>query len=127
MNEKDFTILIVDDEEDIRKTLSQYLEMDGYKTITASGAREAIQLIQGKHIDFIISDVQMPDGDGIELLIHVRKINPSIPVVVLVTGQTQLTKAEALKLGANDLRQKPINLDLLEEYIVNASLEKGGV
>lgn len=127
MNTQNFTILIVDDEKDIRKTLSLYLEMDGYKTITASGAREAIQLIQGEVVDFIISDVQMPDGDGIELLTHIRKTNPVIPVIVLVTGQTQLTKEEAIKLGANDLLMKPINLEILEEYILNTSLNKGAV
>lgn len=120
MKTSEFCILVVDDEQVLRENLGKTLALDGYKILFASGGREAIEIVKTQAIDFIISDVRMPHGDGIELLQEVRKINPDIPVVVLVTGFTELTKESALSMGAIDLLQKPINLDTIELYIQSA-------
>lgn len=117
---EDFTLLIVDDEAGIRKNLEKHFSLDGYNILSASNGNEAIDLINKYDIHFIISDLRMPGGDGEELLSEVRRLHPSLPVIVMVTGYSELTKDEAIKRGALDLIAKPIDLKLLENYVEEA-------
>ena len=114
---KDFNLLIVDDEDGIRKALLAHFKMDGYNIFTASGGNQAIEIVKNNKIDFIISDIRMPEGDGEMLLDKIREMNPEIPVIVVVTGFAELSKEEAVEKGALDLLAKPIDLDLIEKYI----------
>ena len=117
---KDFNLLIVDDEDGIRKTLSSHFKMDGYNIFTASGGYQALEIVKENRIDFIISDIRMPEGDGEMLLEKVRELNPEIPLIVMVTGFAELSKEKAIEKGALDLLAKPIDLDLIEKYIQEA-------
>jgi len=114
---EDFTILIVDDEERLRQSLKKHFKLDNYNVLTAGGGYEALDIINEKKIDFVISDIRMPEGDGEMLLKKIRELNPKIPMIVMVTGFAEMSKEEAIKGGALDLLAKPIDIDLLEEYI----------
>jgi len=116
-NPEDFHILIVDDEEGIRRVLSQHFEIDGYTIFTASGGNEALEIVKHHKIDFVITDIRMPNGDGETLLEKIREIDPNIPVVVMITGFAELTREEAIRKGALDLLLKPVDLGVIEKYI----------
>lgn len=114
---EDFTLLIVDDEEGIRKSLEGHFSLDGYRVLTAAGGVEALEIIKKEPIDFVISDIRMPEGDGVSLLKDVRRHNPDVPVIIMVTGFSEFTKEEAVSLGAMDLLSKPFDLDVIDKYI----------
>ncbi len=113
----EITILIVDDEPGIREILTENFELDGFKVISASGANEAIDIFPNQKIDFIISDVRMPAGDGVSLLKHLREKHPNFTHIVLASGFAEITVEEVKRLGAIDLITKPANLDDLLELI----------
>lgn len=110
-NPKDITVLIVDDEEDIRETMKLNMELDDFNVLVASGGNEAIQTLTSNHVDFIISDIRMPDGDGFSLLNHVKKNYPNIPHIVLVSGYSEITAEEVKASGGIDLISKPPNIN----------------
>lgn len=117
MKPEDFNLLIVDDEEGLREVLVMNFEMSGYNIFQASGGLEAIEIVKSNRIDFIISDIRMPDGDGVSLLEKIREIDPNIPIIVMVTGFAEITREEIIKKGALDLLEKPYDIELLESYI----------
>jgi two-component system response regulator (stage 0 sporulation protein F) len=80
------TVLIVDDEKSIRDLLSKILTREGYQTLTAGDGIEALQSIITKEIDLVVSDVIMPESDGIDLLIKARKAKPGIPFILISGG-----------------------------------------
>ena len=106
-------ILIVDDEEAICSILTQRLTKEGYSCLTASNGVEALNLFYKDAISLIISDIEMPEMDGIELLRRVKAINTNISIVMMA-GYSQIEMAvEAMRLGAYDSIVKPVNLDLV--------------
>lgn len=112
-NPKDITVLIVDDEKDIRETMKLNMELDDFNVLIASGGHEAIQVLTNNYVDFIISDIRMPEGDGVSLLNYVKKYYQSIPHVVLVSGYSEITAAEVKDLGGIDLISKPPDINNL--------------
>lgn len=128
-------ILVVDDEEDMRTTLAILLEAEGYTVITAMNGHGAMERLKKEPVDMVVSDIRMPDMDGIELLQQAKAVNPTIPVV-MVTGYGSAELAvEAMKLGAFDYLQKPFDnerlYDVVRSALSQASLQrsaaKGGV
>jgi DNA-binding NtrC family response regulator len=117
---EDFNLLIVDDEEQIRETIKTHFELDDYAVQTAASGNEALEIVLKSHIDFIISDVRMPDGDGVFLLEKVREVKPDIPIIVMVTGFAEITREDAIKKGALDLINKPYSLADMEELVMDA-------
>lgn len=117
MGKESLSILIVDDEPNIRDGISQHFLLDGHQTFTAKSGSDAIEIVKKHQIDFVITDIQMPDGDGEWLLEEIRRIDPNIPIVVLISGFTNLTKEQAISKGALDLLVKPIDMERLESYI----------
>lgn len=107
------TILVVDDEADLRNLLSQSLRMFGAEVIEATSGNTAWALIQtlppGK-VSAIVSDVRMADGDGIELMTRVRDFAGALPKVVLITGYADMPEAEILARGAAKILAKPFRL-----------------
>ncbi len=102
------TLLIVDDEPIIRQLCSQALTK--YKVLLANDGCSALQLYEQESIDIILSDVMMPNTNGLELLAHVKTHNPD-QAVILMTGYTEKDVIlQALKSGADDFISKPINL-----------------
>lgn len=116
-NPCDILVLVVDDEAGIRETLTTNLELDGFKTLSASCGNEAIDLLKNNAIDFVVSDVRMPKGDGVTLLKEIKKRYPDIPQVVLISGFAEVSADEVKQLGAVDLMLKPPNIDKLIELI----------
>lgn len=107
------TILIVDDEEDMRFILKSILDSKGYTTYVAANGRQALEACLRISIDAIISDVRMPDMDGVELLQKVREKWTKIPVVFLTTGYADINEEQALALGANGLVSKPFDINTI--------------
>jgi DNA-binding NtrC family response regulator len=116
-------ILIVDDEQSYRQLLSLVFEGDGHSIRTASNGREALTLLQEEPADVIISDVKMPDMDGIEMLRAVRETHPDLGVILMTAFASVETAREAFKLGADDFIQKPFDVEELK-LIVRKTLEK---
>jgi len=116
-------VLIVDDEQSYRQLLSLVFESDGHTIRTAMNGRAALELLQTEPADIIISDVKMPDMDGIELLRSVRETQPDLGVVLMTAFASVETAREAFKLGADDFIQKPFDVEELK-LIVRKTLEK---
>ena len=106
------TILIVDDEIDLRDALEFEFEMMELKVLKASGGIEALEIIKkGPRIDLVLSDIRMPKGDGIELLKAIRKLDPKIPIVAMITGFSNMPDAKLLQFGATKVFHKPIKIE----------------
>jgi two-component system response regulator PilR (NtrC family) len=117
------SILIVDDEQSYRQLLSLVFEGDGHSIRTAMNGREALELLQAEPADVIVSDVKMPDMDGIEMLRAIRETLPDTGVVLMTAFASVETAREAFKLGADDFIQKPFDVEELK-LIVKKTLEK---
>ncbi len=85
------SILIVDDEEDLRELLSEYLEDFGLETQTAKTGNEALQKIKNEHFDIVVTDLQMPGMTGGELIKEIKKLSLPHPKILLLTGHILLT------------------------------------
>jgi len=116
-------ILIVDDEQSYRQLLSLVFESDGHSVRTAMNGREALERLQVEPVDVIVSDVKMPDMDGIEMLRAIRETQPDLGVVLMTAFASVETAREAFKLGADDFIQKPFDVEELK-LIVKKTLEK---
>ena len=110
----DGTILIADDDKSIRKVLSQALIRAGCKVQTTASLSTLIRWVKEGKGDLIISDVFMPDGNGIEALSEIKSIRPSLPVIIISAQNSILTAVEATQATAFDYLSKPFDLiDLL--------------
>ncbi len=116
-------ILIVDDEQSYRQLLTLVFEEQGNTVRTAMNGRQALELLAVEPSDIIISDVKMPDMDGIELLRAVRETHPDLGVILMTAFASVETAREAFKLGADDFIQKPFDVEELK-LIVRKTLEK---
>ena len=85
-NREDFNILIVDDEEELVASLKTNFELEGYRVFTAFGGYDALEIVNSEEIDFVLSDIRMPEGDGEMLLKKLQFSNPEIPVVLIISG-----------------------------------------
>lgn len=116
-------LLIVDDEQGMRQLLSHVFTRAGHEVRAAENGARALELLRGQPADLIISDVKMPDMNGIELLRRVRENSPDVAVVMMTAFATVDTAREAFKLGADDFIQKPFDVDELK-LIVEKALER---
>lgn len=119
-------LLIVDDEAGYRDVLKVIFNSEGYTVQTAENGSRALEKIKSDKFDVVISDVRMPDMDGISLLEAVRNIYPDIGVVLMTAFGTIDTAREAFKLGADDFIQKPFNNEELT-LIVRRAIEKQSI
>ena len=115
-------ILIVDDEQSYRQLLSLVFDGDGHNIRTASNGREALEMLAAEPADVVISDVKMPDMDGIEMLRAVRETQPDLGVILMTAFASVETAREAFKLGADDFIQKPFDVEELK-LIVRKTLD----
>ncbi|MBC6713476.1 sigma-54 dependent transcriptional regulator [Treponema sp. Marseille-Q3903] len=117
---KKFTILTIDDEENIRIGLADYFELEGYNVKTASSGKEGLSIIEEGGIDIVITDLKMDGISGEEVVRRVTTEHPGIPVIVL-TGHGSIDDATAsIKAGAFDFLTKPLDLDHLYIVVKNA-------
>jgi len=113
-------LLIVDDEQSYRQLLTLVFEGDGHSIRTAKNGREALEMLQVEPAEVIITDVKMPDMDGIELLRATREFLPDVGVVLMTAFATVDTAREAFKLGADDFIQKPFDVEELKVIVKKA-------
>ena len=111
------TLLIVEDEPDLREPLVMEFESLGCRVFEAKNGKEAFELIKTQKIDAVISDIRMPGGDGVELLKRVKDFNFRFPVVMLITGFSDLSREEAFHLGAEEILAKPFDLDEIGDAV----------
>lgn len=109
--------LIVDDEQAIRETLIENLELYGAECDEASDGLIAFEKIKTNHYDIIISDIRMPNASGIELLNMIRNYDKKAPKFIMMSAFTDLSEQSVKSMGAIGLYLKPNSLDLLLELI----------
>src|SRR5919206_3408942 len=116
-------LLIVDDEPGMRQLLSHVFGRESHSVRAAENGAKALELLKREPADLIVSDVKMPDMNGIELLRRVREFLPDAGVVMMTAFATVETAREAFKLGADDFIQKPFDVDEMK-LIVEKALER---
>ncbi|MFH1857503.1 MAG: response regulator, partial [Candidatus Omnitrophota bacterium] len=116
-------ILIVDDDGSIREPIARLLEGEGFRTEQAENGGEALDLIAQKEFKLVLSDVQMPGLDGIELLKQIQKLPRRIAVIIMTSFGSVDRAVAAIKLGAFDYLEKPVDTERLLIVVRNA-LEK---
>jgi CheY-like chemotaxis protein/nucleotide-binding universal stress UspA family protein len=117
------TVLVVDDEKNVRLTLRQALEDLGLQVNTAAGGEEALDRIEDTEHDLMLLDLRMPGLDGLEVLQRTRRQAPDLPVVIVTAHGTVKNAVQAMRRGAVDVLLKPISLDSLRE-LVNRVLQR---
>jgi DNA-binding NtrC family response regulator len=115
-------ILVVDDEAPVLVVLKKYLD-DDYEVFTAEDARSAISIFQREAPTVVITDLRMPDIDGIELMKRIKGMGRDVEVIILTGHGDMQTAIESLRLGASDFLLKPIDFESLSRAIESA-LEK---
>ena len=115
-------ILCVDDEEVILDSFRKILVVDGYSVDTVENGKEALNLIQNHHYDFVFTDLKMPEMDGIDVTKAVKHVRPDIDVIIITGYATVESAVETMKFGALDYVQKPFSEDELLESIQNLLL-----
>ena len=121
MSEK---VLLVDDEVDFLETLSERMRVRGMDVTTSASPLDALKKVQEKDYDAIIMDLKMPQMDGLQLLKVLKEKNPDLQIILL-TGHATVEKGiEAMKLGATDFLEKPVDLKVLTAKIHKAQAKK---
>lgn len=120
MSDMDYSVLIVDDEPDLVDIVEFQVEALGYKVFKAYNGNEAFKLIQENQIDLVISDVQMPNGDGLSLIQDTRKEIGDKPVFIFMSGLLDSNKRAVMDSGAFDYLEKPASFEDIKIAIDNA-------
>ncbi|MEP7235040.1 MAG: response regulator transcription factor [Ignavibacteriota bacterium] len=109
------TVLIVDDEKDIRDLLAYNLSKEGFAVLTASNGTEALEMIAAHPISLVILDIMMPGLDGFETckLIRANEATSNLPILFLTAKSTELDQILGLEIGADDYIQKPVSTRVL--------------
>ncbi len=113
-------LLIVDDEKNIRMTLTQCLETLGYQVDTALNGEEALVKIEQKNYNLVLLDLKMPGISGMEVIRQISGKRPDLKVIVITAHGTIETAVEAMKLGAVDFVQKPFAPQEIRELVRKA-------
>ncbi|MEP6582986.1 MAG: sigma-54 dependent transcriptional regulator [Ginsengibacter sp.] len=114
------SILIIDDEKSIRKTLNEILSFEGYKIDEAADGEEGLKKFKDKNYDLVLCDIKMPKLDGIEFLEKAREINDEVPIIIISGHGNIETAVEAVKKGAYDYISKPPDLNRMLITLRNA-------
>jgi len=114
------TVLLVDDEPDILHLLEVALARMNLNTVSAKTLNEAIELLQTANPDLCLTDMRLPDGNGLQLVEHVQQLDRELPVAVITAHGSVEAAIDALKLGAFDFVSKPVALDKLRELVGHA-------
>ncbi len=114
------TVLIIDDEPDIRELLEITIGRMGFETRSADSLQSARALLERQPFQLCLTDMNLPDGTGLELIAHIQKVQPDTPVSVITAYGSMELAIESLKAGAFDFISKPIDLDRLRSLVSNA-------
>ena len=122
-DKNDIRVLVVDDEQGMRDLLSYELGSQGYQVVTAIDGVDAIEKIRQSKFQLVITDLKMPRMGGMETLEEIKKIDPSIEVIMATGFGTIEVAVSAMKSGAYDFVQKPYNLHEISA-LIDKALEK---
>ncbi|QNK56556.1 response regulator transcription factor [Paenibacillus sp. PAMC21692] len=103
------TILVADDDANIRELVCLFLRNDGFKTVEATNGKEALTVFAGAHIDLVVLDIMMPIMDGWTLCKELRKANPDLPILMLTARGETWEKVMGFELGTDDYLTKPFD------------------
>ena len=117
---KAMKIAIVDDEKDMRQSISQWLALSGFDTETFASAEDALKVIGADYPGILVADVKMPGMDGMQLLRKVKSLDSTLPVIMITGHGDVKTAVEAMKKGAADFLPKPFSLDHLDTVLRKA-------
>jgi CheY-like chemotaxis protein len=110
------TILVVDDEPGIRTMIQFELSQQGYDILTAESGAKALEILNGRTVNLILTDMRMPQMDGLELVSRVRQILPTIPIV-LMTGFVEERVRKVQEQKVSGTLNKPFTIDQLAEMV----------
>ncbi|MBU0909140.1 MAG: response regulator [Proteobacteria bacterium] len=113
-------VLLVDDEEEFCNMLSERLETRGLKVNTVLSGEDAVARVENQNFDAIIVDLAMPGIDGLETLRRIKEKRPDLEILMLTGHGTVKSGIEAMKLGAEDFLEKPVDMKVLLEKISEA-------
>jgi len=115
MNRK--KILIVDDEEAVRFILKDLMDFFGYDSETVGGGLEALEMVKNKAFDMVITDINMPDMNGLELIKRIKEAHPSIDLIAITGYDMEYRYTDVIEVGASDFIVKPFENNELEAKI----------
>jgi len=107
-------ILLVEDEENIRKVVKLNLEMDDYEVVTTDNGKDAMKYFQEQHFDLIILDIMLPEISGLQICEQIRLTDTETPIIFLTAKDSPPDRVAGLKKGADDYLAKPFNLEELQ-------------
>ena len=113
MTTKKFSILLVEDEENLHEALKLNLELEGYEVSSSYDGAQALKMISQEHFDLLILDVMLPELDGITVCETIRLNNTELPILILSAKNSSADRVLGLKKGADDYLTKPFNLEEL--------------
>jgi CheY-like chemotaxis protein len=112
------TILLIDDEDQVRMLFQVALEGAGYRVLTADNGPHGLRLLQHQEVDLILVDIFMPEMDGLELIPLLRKTRPACKIIAMSGGSWEWDYLDSAKqLGANDTLKKPFSLQELLDVV----------
>jgi CheY-like chemotaxis protein len=119
------SVVVADDVAEIQQLLQQWLRDLGYLVTCVSTGNEALRVLRTVHVDMVITDILMPDGDGLEVITEMRKVQPTVRIIAMSGGGNHLRASDCLKfarsLGAHGVLMKPFNrqqlIDVLSEQL----------
>jgi excisionase family DNA binding protein len=115
------TVLVVDDEEPVRNLLGEALGMvPTYDVVRASGGAEALAILRATKVDVLVTDLRMPNMDGMTLIREARKILPDLAVIIITAVPSQSTAIDAIDLGVSGYLPKPFQLPKVLETVARA-------
>lgn len=117
MSPKDVSILVVDDEADLRDSVSALFKAYGFKVMTASNGQEALDSHNKQPAHIVLTDIRMPVMDGVQLITTLKTKNPNTPVVLCMSGFTDFGAENLLAVGADGFFAKPFNAERVKEAI----------
>ncbi len=113
-----FSVLVCEDDRNIRRLMCEYLTQDGYTVLESSNGEEALGVFSENHVDLLVTDIMMPEMDGFELVREIRKKETEIPVLIITAKASMEDKKTGFGCGADDYMVKPIDM---EEMLLRVS------
>jgi two-component system NtrC family response regulator len=114
------TLLVIDDDDSLRRLAEYNLREDGYEVLTATDGTSGLQLFHAHNVDLVLTDVRMPEMDGFELLTRLKAMQPGLPVIVFTAFGTINAAVDAIKMGAVDYLTKPVAREQLRTAVRKA-------
>ncbi|MEZ4221279.1 MAG: response regulator [Polyangiaceae bacterium] len=114
-------VLIVDDEQSMRETLAANLELEDYEVVEATSGLDALGLFQSQHFDVVLSDIQMPQLNGVDALREMKRLRPEVPVVLMTAYAHEAVLREAVDEGAFTIVLKPFGIEEILDVVRRAA------